>query len=127
MRSGAQQVDLLRVLQRRQQSRYRDGEFWVNHLRCKLGEGSEDEAAILQLRVRNLQRSLVDDLAVEEEDIQINDARAPTLAAHALAAHRGFDGLESLQQLVSRAIGFNLDDRIDEPRFGITQWLTFIQ
>jgi hypothetical protein len=54
-----------------------------------------------------------DDLIIEEEDIQIDDARAPF--ADLFPPHGYFDILQHMKELTSRQARFDLDHAIDKP------------
>ncbi len=54
-----------------------------------------------------------DDLIIEEEDIQIDDARAPF--ADLFPPHGYFDILQHMEELMSRQARSDLDHAIDEP------------
>lgn len=53
------------------------------------------------------------DLIVEEEDIQIDDARAPF--EDPFPAHGYFDILKDIEELIGRKARFDLDHAIDKP------------
>src|SRR5262249_25999675 len=74
-----------------------------------------------------LQRPLVDDVLVEEQDVEIDDARTPALPLDALAAHGLLDGLQLLEQDVGPEIGLDLDDAVDEPRLRVAERLALVE
>src|SRR5689334_22381056 len=96
--SGAwHERDALRILHRREQRRDRLPELRMYDVRRELGEREQHEPTLVHLGMRNLERALLDDLLIAEEDVEIDDARAPALARHTLSAHRLLDGLQPLQ------------------------------
>src|SRR5882724_8431605 len=123
----AEQDDLLRVLQAPQNLRDRRSVLRVGDVRGELGERQQDEAALVHLGVRDLQRAFGDGLIVEQQDIEIYDARAPALALDALASHRRLDGLGALQEIVGLELGLELEDTVDEPRLRVAVRLAFVE
>ena len=61
----------------------------------------------------NRQSLTSNDLIVEEEDIQVDDTRAPF--ADPLPSHGYFDTLQHMKELISRQARFDLDYAIDKP------------
>src|SRR5215475_8030898 len=126
--SGARhQDDPLVVLHRGQHRRHRLPELRVHDLRRQLGERQEDEPTLVHLGMRNLERPLVDDVLIEEQDVEIDDARAPALPLDALAAHGLLDGLQLLEQDLGPEIGIDLDDAVDEPRLRVAERLALVE
>src|SRR5215475_6341007 len=126
--SGARhQDDPLVVLHRGQHRRHRLPELRVHDLRRQLGERQEDEPTLVHLGMRNLERPLVDDVLIEEQDVEIDDARAPALPLDALAAHGLLDGLQLLEQDLGLEIGLDLDDAVDEPRLRVAERLALVE
>src|SRR4029453_18540873 len=77
--------------------------------------------------MRDLEIALVDHVLVEEQDVEIDDARSPPLPLDPLAPHRLLDGLELLQQRLRGEVGLDLDDAVDEPRLGVAQRLALVE
>lgn len=45
----------------------------MNHLRSKFTHWKQNKTPFLELRMRNTQGSLIDDLTVKKQDVEVND------------------------------------------------------
>src|SRR5437879_3837045 len=66
-------------------------ELGMDQLGCELGEREEDEAALVQLGMRDLEGPLLHDVLVAEEDVEVDHPGAPAFALDALSSHRRLD------------------------------------
>src|SRR5206468_223027 len=77
--------------------------------------------------VGDLERFRLDHLLVAEQDVEVDHARAPTLALHAFPPHRLLDRLQALQEPVGRELGLDLDHAVHEPRLGVADRLALVE
>jgi hypothetical protein len=73
----------------------------------------EDESAFGKGRVRDRESRFLDDPISEQQNIEVDEARAFLLDA--LTAHGGFEGEQCVQELARLLRGLNADDAIQEP------------
>src|SRR3989338_8891244 len=102
-----QETDSFVILDAYQKLRDRRSQHGVDHLRRDLAQGDQNELAVGQLRMGNLEIFLLQTESVVQEDIQIDDARAP-LFADLLPAHRPLDILAFFQQHLGLELGREL-------------------
>src|SRR3972149_1266162 len=119
-------MNLLVVLDVDQQLRDRYAQLRMNDLRRDLAQGNQNELSAGHLGVGNPQIFLFYDGAVIEQDIKIDDARAPALFDF-FAPHRPLDVLEFQQQRVGFEFGFDLDGAVDIPVLGVAQGFAFVE
>jgi len=75
---------------------------------------NENEAAVSEARVRNLQLWQVDDLIAKEQNIHVDHAWA--IADAPRSAEIAFDLVQRFEQFVRLAVPLHLDDAIQKPR-----------
>src|SRR5215470_8527041 len=81
-------------------------------LRRHLHQGNQHESALMHARMRHFQSRLVDHLAAEQEQVEIQRARAVRLAPHATMPR--FQRQELLEQLAWRERGIEYRHSVDE-------------
>jgi len=79
-------------------------------------ERNQDESALRQPRVRNLKTRLADLHVPEEQNIQIERARAVGDGAGPVSSKLLFDGQQAFQQLLGLKLCFQGDHRVDKAR-----------
>jgi len=79
----------------------------------KLGERFQDEAALAHSRMRNLQLLRSDDEVSEQENIDVDGARAFRYSA--LATHSQFDGLKAREQEPGEKLRLHFHHEVQKP------------
>ena len=100
----------------------------VRHVGSKFGKRYENETAVSEFWMWDLESAGCDGLALEQEDIKVDFARCPFLRLWRLfSSHRLFNRLKAREELVWQELGFDFDDTVDVPVFGVTVRLALIQ
>ena len=88
------------------------GPVGEHRVRKEFEEREQDEGSFVHPGMRNGERSVGDGQAVDEEDVDVDGARAP--ADLAGAAELGFDTVTCGEEIVRLEIGADLDDDVQE-------------
>src|SRR5215216_5838057 len=86
----------------------------MDHLRGNLREWDEDEATLVQARVRQCQLRGVEDHGVEQEEIKIERARC--VGEGASAAQIALDREQRVEKVGGSQRGLQRDDRVQKSR-----------